>query len=367
MAAASTGLLLVGAAGVPAATLIGLPLLLGAMVPTYVRAVQGLTKRRRLTVFGHDAVGNTLHLYNGLFLMASSMTVLVAMLERLHKATERASERQMMSAIAPKADTAWLLRNGIETEVSVDTLKAGDIVVVTSGEVIPVDGVIVEGHGGVDKLSFTGEPVGEIGPGAEVFAGALVLSGRLLIETEKTGQETVAGQLQVALHEAAEARDAASFKWRDLADRTVLPAVVGGGLVGLAFGPVAAGLFIAIAGVAYPMRLAAPMALLLHIQKGLRQNILIKDGRALENLGQIDTIVFDKTGTLTTGQLVVDEVTGFSGYDREEVLSLAARAEGRHPHPIAMALRAAATLGDKQISPSRRRSPRSATARLRLP
>ncbi len=214
----------------------------------------------------------------------------------------------------------------------------GDVIAVHTGEVIPVDGVVLEGEALVDQHALTGEfvPV-EKEAGSKVFALTLVIGGRLLITVERAGKDTTSAKISTILNQTAAYRLTAQSKGEHLADRAVIPTLA---LATLGYSTVGYQGATAILNCDFGtgIRMAAPLAMLSSLSLCSNRGILIKDGRALEEVGSIDTVVFDKTGTLTQEVPTVHRVHCFGDLGEEEVLTVCAAAEDRLKHPFATAL-----------------------------
>jgi len=233
----------------------------------------------------------------------------------------------------------WRLVNEVEVQIPFDELQVGDVVVVNAGEPLPIDGRVVEGLGTVDQHMLTGEaqPI-EKEAGDEVFASTLLLSGRLLIQVEKTGQHTLTAQIGQVLQQTTSYQTEATLKAQSWADKTVLPNLALGLLALPVVGMTGA---VAVLGAGFGMniRLVSMLGTMNYLSIASRHLILIKDGRALDRLKQVDMIVFDKTGTLTLEQPHVAQLHLFQAELNEaELLIYAAAAEYRQPHPIAKAI-----------------------------
>ena len=236
----------------------------------------------------------------------------------------------------------WVVLDGVEIEIPFQQLQLGDTLVLTAGQQIPVDGVVVQGAATVDQHRLTGEsqPV-EKGVGDPILAATLVLGGRIHVRVEKTGAETAAARIGEVLNrtvESQEIRIADQFK---SVEYTRWPTLAGGLMGWLVGGPrKAAAMFgCNFLMIQIPLRL---LTLLNGLGIGAERGILIKDGRALERLPKVDTVVFDKTGTLTLDQQHVVQIHACPDYPDIEVLAFAAAAEQRQTHPIAQAILASA-------------------------
>lgn len=266
--------------------------------------------------------------------------------------TERARRAvKDLTVMAPQ--TARVERQGGEVEVPVEGVQVGEIVIVRPGENIPVDGEVVAGHATVDQATITGEsmPV-EAGPGAHVFAATLVRLGSLRLRTTQVGSDTTFGRV-IKLVEQAEAHRADVQRLADRFSAYYLPVVVGAAALTLLIrrDPLATAAVLVVA-CSCAFALATPIAMLASIGAGARRGLMIKGGKYLELLAQIDVLLIDKTGTLTLGKprivdfrcLIEDFPPGLE--EPSSILQLAASAERYSEHPLAESVRAAAREGN---------------------
>ena len=290
----AAGLAIAGSA-VPVLGLASVVVTLYSCIPIFQDGYTALVQKRHLRWTALDSIGIVGILAAGYFFVAAFAGMIYFAGMKMMLKSEDRSRRSLTNIFGQQPRTAWLFLNGAEVEVPFAQVKLGDILVVHTGQMIPVDGTITDGHA-------TGEaqPV-EKGPGEAVFAATLLLTGRLLVRVEKAGTETVAAQVQEILTNTSDARTAVQARWQGLADRSVLPTL---GIAVAAIGlrsPVSA---VAVLGSNYApaLQVASPLALLNFLQRAAQAGILVKDGRVLEGLSQVDTVVFDKTGTLTLPQ-----------------------------------------------------------------
>jgi Cu+-exporting ATPase len=262
-----------------------------------------------------------------------------------------------------RAKTARVVRDGAETEVPVDEVRVGDVVLVRPGEKIPVDGVVVEGRSAVDESMLTGEsmPV-EKKPGEPVIGATLNKLGLLKFEATKVGRETALAQI-IKLVEDAQGSKAPIQKLADQVSGIFVPAVIG--IAALTFIgwyffgptlPVNAEMdnftralinMVAVLVIACPcaMGLATPTAVMVGTGKGAEAGILFRTSEALERAGRIGVVVLDKTGTITKGQPAVTDIITNSQLPitNDDLLRLAASVEKGSEHPLGEAIWAEAT------------------------
>ncbi|MEJ7762639.1 MAG: heavy metal translocating P-type ATPase [Thermomicrobiales bacterium] len=276
-------------------------------------------------------------------------------LEARAKARTGAAIRALMGL---QAKTARVIRDGVETDVPVEAVVAGDLVRVRPGEKVPVDGEIVEGRSDLDESMVTGEslPVSK-GPGEAVIGSTINASGGFVFRATKVGQDTTLAQI-VRLVEEAQGSKAPIQRLADLISGYFVPAVLV--IAALTFagwllvGPeprltYAIGATIAVLIIACPcaLGLAAPAAIMVGTGKAAEYGILIRGGEALESARRITAIVLDKTGTITRGKPAVTAVVPAPGVAAGDLLRLAAAVEVGSEHPLGAAIVARA----REVSP----------------
>jgi P-type Cu+ transporter len=255
------------------------------------------------------------------------------------------------------AKTARVIRNGQEQDIPIEQVRVGDLLRVSPGEKVPVDGRVADGSSRVDESMLTGEsmPVAKAS-GDDVFGATINVSGAFQMTATKVGEDTVLAQI-VRMVSEAQGNKAPIQKLADRVSGVFVPIVLGIALataVGwyLGTGDIARSFVPAVAVllIACPcsLGLATPTAIMVGTGVGARRGILIKNGEALERGRKIDVVVFDKTGTLTEGRPVVTEIVALkSDIGRDEVLRIAASLERLSEHPLGRAIVRAAT--ERQI------------------
>jgi len=299
-------------------------------------------KKKRITTNLFDVLIITILLIIGKFVVATVFTLTSLLTLKLQRQAENHSRQQLANVFGQQPQSVWLIQNDMEVEVPLEKVQKGDFVVVNAGEPIPVDGIIIEGLASVDQQSLTGEsqPV-EKAMGEQVFAATLVLAGRIWIQVENAGQETITAKIGNILQNTQDFKENLRLRGQQIADNFVTPTLLTGGLFVPLFGP-QAGLTALFATPGYNMRVFGPVSVLNFLHIMAKNGILIKDGRSLEMLQQVDTLVFDKTGTLTLEQPELCHLYPIEPLDEETLLLYAAAAEYRQTHPIARAILVAA-------------------------
>ncbi|HKI57651.1 MAG TPA: cation-translocating P-type ATPase [Trueperaceae bacterium] len=261
--------------------------------------------------------------------------------EHLTTARARRSLKDL-AALAPP--TARLEREGQEITVPAEEVEVGDVVIVRPGEAIPVDGTVLAGRASVDQATITGESAPlDAEPGAQVFAATLAQLGSLRVRAERVGPDTTFGQTVRLVQEA----EANRGRTQGVADRFAtwyLPVVAAIALATfLLRGDLLAAVAVAVVACSCAFALATPVAMLASIGAAAKRGLLIRGGLVIEALARADTVLLDKTGTLTEGEPELTDVLPLGILDESEVLRLAAAAERDSEHPLAGAVKRAAT------------------------
>lgn len=232
----------------------------------------------------------------------------------------------------------WVMVGSIEMQRPLDQVNVGDAVIITTGETIPIDGLISTGYALIDQQALTGEakPV-EKRQGEAVMAATIVLSGRIIIHASQSGKETRIDKLNALLQQTCDYKTQLQLKGEAWADRVALPALLTCGTLApfIGMNSAAALLFTPPTNT---MRSMLTVQTASHLQWITKKGILIKDGRILEELANIDIILFDKTGTLTETYPEVVSIICCAERNEDNLLILAAAAEQRQEHPIAKAI-----------------------------
>jgi Cu+-exporting ATPase len=280
---------------------------------------------------------------------AGAIVVLILMGRLLEARARGRTSEAIKKLIGLQAKTAKVVRSGQETEIPVDDVRIGDRVIVRPGEKIPVDGVVLEGHSGVDESMVTGESIPvEKKAGDQVIGSTINKTGTFHFQATKVGRETMLAQI-IKMVEQAQGSKPPIARLADVIASYFVPAVIG--IAVLTFvvwyflGPKPALTyavlnFVAVMIIACPcaLGLATPTSIMVGTGKGAEHGILIRGGEALETAHKLTTIVLDKTGTITKGEPSVTDVVEAGGDKPGEVLRLAASAERGSEHPLGEAI-----------------------------
>jgi Cd2+/Zn2+-exporting ATPase len=341
----SWGLHLAGAPDVPV-TATGIAAALAGGLPIAYGALKGLITRElnvdelvTIAIIASIVVGE----YWGASLVAFMM-LFGKVLEDVTAARAEAAIEGLGQLVPTIAHLRY--RAGGESDVPVDQVRPGDVVVVRPGERIPVDGDVLAGQAAVEEAAITGESLpAEKQPGAQVYAGTLASGGALEIKATRTGEATALGRIATLVKEAESDR-APIVRLADRWARWFTPSVLL--LAALVFAwqrDYLPALTVLVVACPCALVLATPTAILAGIARGARSGILVKGGARLEAAGGVDAVCFDKTGTLTLGRPALRRLVPLPGasVDGDAALSLAAAAETLSEHPLGRAIVAAAS------------------------
>jgi heavy metal translocating P-type ATPase len=323
---------------VPGANLLGLVAYLYGAIPYMKDVEKALVRDKKVnaTVLFFVADALTLGLRN-YFTAALGLAMLHHGRYIVNKVRDD-SAKKVAHLFRELPQSVWKRVGDLEIETPLADIKAGDLLLVTSGGVIPVDGVIQEGTAQIDQQALTGEAQpAEKGQGDRVFANTIVIVGKVVVQVDRSGADTTSAQIAKTLLNSVSFKSSVQLKGEKWADQMTTPMLVSAA-VAMPFIGVASSVVLINSHIGARIRLFAPLTTLRHISEASTLGILVKDGRALEQLGTVDTILFDKTGTLTTEQPEVKRVTARDNHTVKEVLGYAAAAERKLAHPIAKAI-----------------------------
>ncbi|MDR3482294.1 MAG: heavy metal translocating P-type ATPase [Burkholderiaceae bacterium] len=320
---------------------INVPLMLYNSYPIFKRAWQVWSREGRLNVDFLDALAISASIGQGNMVTGGVITWLIRLGDWIRDLTAAGSKRAVTELLEFRAKMAWIVRDGDIVAIPAADLGVGDTIVVYPGEMIPVDGEIVHGHGMIDQKTITGEglPVARA-VGEPVFAATILREGQLTLRALRVGSETTAGQIARLVDSAPVGDTRMQNHAERFADRLVLPTL--GLAVGTAVLTRDFNRFLSLVIVDYGtgIRVAAPTAVLSSMTHAARAGIIIKSGGHMEKLAHVDTVVFDKTGTLSHGTPHVVDILSFHPHiSSEHLLALAVAAETHLQHPVAEALR----------------------------
>jgi heavy metal translocating P-type ATPase len=331
------GLSLIGTSFYPPLQIIAITAALYLYLPLFQKLSQELKKRRITTELLNVIFLTSFIMMGYIFLVIFFIFTSLLNLKLLTR-TENHSQKQLINIFSQQQQSVWIIQEGLEVEIPLEAVQKKDIVVINAGEIIPVDGLITQGFASIDQHTLTGEsqPV-EKEAGSQVFATTLVLAGRILIQVENTGTNTTAAKIGHILQQTQDFKESLRLRGKQIADNFVPPTLLASGLT-LPFLGTNAAVTVLWSAFGYNMQVLGPISILNFLHMMAQNGILIKDGRSLEMLQQIDTLVFDKTGTLTMEEPQVTHLYPLPPFNEETLLTYAAAAEYRQSHPIAKSI-----------------------------
>ena len=294
---------------------------------------------RKLEVEVLDALSITASLLRGDYSTAGSVMFLLTVGSLLEEWTRKKSLDDLARSMALNVDKVWVRTPQGEVLVPLTRVHAGDEVVVRSGNMIPLDGMVLEGEAMVNQAALTGEsmPVRKT-TGATVYAGTVVEEGECVLVAKAEGGANRYDKIVAMIEESEKLKSGTENRALQLADRLV-PWCLAGTVATYAFTRnVTRAISILMVDFSCALKLSMPLAVLSAMRECGEYHITVKGGKYLEALAKADTIVFDKTGTLTRATPQVVQVVPFSGCGEQEVLQLAACLEEHFPHSMANAV-----------------------------
>ncbi len=265
-------------------------------------------------------------------------------IEELIRRRSAASIRKLLEL---QPTMARVVRDGVETDISIDQVQVGDVVIVKPGEKIPVDGTVSAGYSSVDEKLLTGESIpAEKTVGSEVVGATINKTGVLTITATRVGDETALSQI-VHLVEEAQASSAPVQRFADRIVRWFVPIILTVAAISFAYWFLSSGNFttaflvlLAVVLISCPCALgiATPTAILAGVGKGAEYGVLLRSGEYVEKARKLTTVIFDKTGTLTKGEPSVTDIKTYNSYTQQTVLRYAGAAEKGSEHPLASAI-----------------------------
>ena len=332
------------------------PLAIGAFIIgsahlSFRRAWSGLKNERKINVDFLDALAVLLHSLEGFLLGPAMMITMIEGGEAVRDATQRIANSSNTDLVSSLQSDVRLITDNGEVIVSSFDLSPGDRVSFLPGDKIPIDGVIESGEASLDVVKLTGESVPRMSrPGEEILAGFIVLEGSLIVTTTAVGDDTRVGQITKMIESAPVFDTRVGNFAANIANRFVMPTLALAGIsLLLSGGNIAQAASLLMFDLGTGLRVSVPTAIMAALTRAGSQGLLIRSGRALEQLVDVDVVIFDKTGTLTEGHpsivhLAIFDTDGSpietaSDSRRKELLQLSTSLEQGLNHPIAKAIR----------------------------
>ena len=286
-----------------------------------------------------DATAIAVSIIRNDFDTAGSVMFLLGIGELLEEWTHKKSVGDLARSMSLNIEKVWQKIDDTEVLVPVSDIREGDLVVVHTGNVIPLDGIVEAGEAMVNQASMTGESVPvkkEIGSYA--YAGTAIEEGSITIRIKKAAGSTRFERIVTMIEESEKLKSSVEGKASGLADALVPWSLGGTALTWLITRNTTKALSILMVDFSCALKLAMPLSVLAAMREASSYQMTVKGGKFLEAIADADTIVFDKTGTLTKAQPTVADVVTFEGRDQNEMLRIAACLEEHFPHSMANAV-----------------------------
>lgn len=296
--------------------------------------------RGRLNVAVLDAAALVVSLLRRDFKTAGLLVLLLGMGEMLENYARKKSMASLAEQLSVKCDVVWIREGDALRQKPLAEATPDDVIVVRSGSVIPVDGVVLDGEAAVNQTAMTGEPLAvHRTSGGAVFAGTVVESGEIAIRPTGIGDGTRLSQIISFVEESEKAKAGIESKALKFADAIVPFNFALAALVWIFTRDLTRTASVLLVDYSCALRLATPLAILSSMKEGTARGVVVKGGRYLEALAEVDTVVFDKTGTLTNATPRLSDVVSLrEDLSEDELLRLSACLEEHFPHPVSRAI-----------------------------
>lgn len=324
----------------------GIAVIIGGIYP----AKSGFAALRhgRLTINTLLIVGAIGAIYLGLWEEAAGLVVIFSLGDVLEAYAVDKARGSIQALVALAPQEATVLKNGVETRVQVEQVKAGNTVVVRPGQKIPVDGVVITGSSSVDQSSITGESIPvEKHVDDEVLASTLNGRGALEIRVTKLAKDTTLAKI-IHLVEDAQMNKGTAQRFSEKFGQIYTPFMFVLAILMAVVPPVFFGqpfeawlyraLVVLVVSCSCSLVLSVPIAIVAGVGNAAKNGVLVKGGVYMESAGQVQVVAFDKTGTLTVGRPTVTDVVSLGGISDEKLLEVAGILEARSEHPLADAI-----------------------------
>ncbi len=326
----------------------GILLLSGAFIPRTIKpflALKGgfpfikkglgelLKKRLNSSVLDSSAIIAALLIKD--YKTSSVISFLLRFGEYLELWTKKKTQKSLTETLAVGNGPVWILKNGREIKVPLNSVKKGDLVVLRAGCVLPVDGVVSEGVGMVNQSSMTGESLNVVkGVGTEVFAGTILDEGHLTVSVTHRGDETRISKVIKIIEESQHLKADIQSYSEQLADKIVPLTFVLSIVTYIMTGSTLRATSVFLVDYSCALKLSTPLTIMSALIELASGHTLVKGGKVIENLARADVFVFDKTGTVTEAVPTVLDIITFNGFTKEYVLRHAACVGEHYYHPL---------------------------------
>ncbi len=296
--------------------------------------------RGKLNVEVLDATALTVSILMRDFRTAGLLVLLLGMGEMLENYARKKSMASLAEQLSIKCDLVWVREGEDLVQRPLTQVTEEDVVVVRAGTVIPVDGVVVDGEAAVNQATMTGEPLPVArSVGGSVFAGTVVEQGEIGIRPTSVGDGTRLSQIIKFVEDSEQVKASIESKSMRFADAIVPFNFALAAIVFLVTRDLTRTASVLLVDYSCALRLSTPLAILASMKEGTARGVVVKGGRFLEGLAEVDTIVFDKTGTLTNATPKLADVVSLDPeWEPDEILRLGGCLEEHFPLPVSRAI-----------------------------
>lgn len=295
--------------------------------------------RGRLEVEVLDAISIGVSIARKDYATAGSVMLLLGLGSMLEEWTHKKSLSDLARSMSLNIDKVWVKTEDSEILLPINKVKENDKVIVRAGNLVPLDGKIIDGEAMVNQASLTGESIPVVkGIGAYVYAGTVVEEGECIFVVDKQNGNSRYDKIIEMIENSEKLKSNTEENASSLADKLVPYTLLGSALTYLLTRNITKTLSVLMVDFSCALKLAMPLTVLSAMRESNKYNITVKGGKFLESIAKADTIVFDKTGTLTYANPVVEKVIATRGQDEREMLRIAACLEEHFPHSMARAV-----------------------------
>jgi Cu2+-exporting ATPase len=272
----------------------------------------------------------------------SSAATLIALLktgEYLEEWAKYRSRENLAEKISVHVGNVWIKRDGEDVEIPGSRIQIGDNIIIRTGAMIPVDGLVVSGSAIVNEASMTGEALAVLRKkDMSVHAGTVLEEGEIVVEVRKKGEDTRYQKILALIAQSEAAKSDTELNAHRLADSLVPFSFFMAASTALIYRNLEKAHSVLSVDYSCPIKLSTPLVFLAAIREGLNNGVFFKGGASMETFARADTIVFDKTGTLTLAAPALDRIITYNGFEEKEALKIAACMEEHFPHPVAKSI-----------------------------
>ena len=317
---------------------------------TYYRAIpfikMGICSllNNKINVEVLDATAISAALLSKQYTTASSTMFLLRLSDLLLEYCNMRAKNALAKSLAISVDKVWLVKDGTEIETSLDSIKKNDVIRIRKGSIIPIDGSIVSGDGLVNEATMTGEPLSVHKTIAgTVFAGTVLEDGEIDVEVLGTQDDSRITRILELIDTGEKQKANIQGRAERLADNIVPVSFGLSAITLLLTRNMMRAISVLMVDFSCAIKLTTPITIISALKESVNQDALIKGGKYLEILSNVDTVVFDKTGTLTNAVPKVSKIISIDeNYDEDKVLKIAACLEEHFPHSVAASIVATA-------------------------